>query len=192
MKAKKQFTKVLNPNNPNGPMVKAVLLKKETSILDEEFQEFFNLISSGFSDWSQNEIMDGGAYRLITYVGKCVEVIEGAIIKFFDKRYGNITIVNRGDGVFYLYRLEIYNKGKGMGSKILKALNYFCAEFDFILELETGKPGLSNGTTTTQDEDAMRIRFYERNNFKITGHKTTVSTLMSNKAYVDAFYENVA
>jgi len=116
---------------------------------------------------------------------KYVERIEGHIYKLYDDNFCSITLYPKDDGV-ELFRLEIFNQGRGYGSKMLQLFNHISCKLDVPMTLSPGVPGNKDEYMGNQDK---RIEFYERNGFcKTNNHR--LQPRMSNQCLVDQYYNN--
>ena len=111
-----------------------------------------------------------------------INVNKGAFIKIYNNDY-SISIYDKGNG-FELYRLEVFNQGKGLGSKFLQILNKISCEMDYPVFLKPGNPGHQIKYVGQQDQ---RLKFYLKNGFNII-HDHAFAPTFSNEKIVNQFY----
>lgn len=121
-----------------------------------------------------------------TYKGRnMVNLVQGAFLKIFKQGKYNISLFPIRDGIVNLYRLEILDQGKGIGTEIITELNRISCELDVEIRLEQGDVGLLGKSQGGTDKD-NRSNFYIKNNFK----KIKGIQWYSNKELIDTYYEN--
>lgn len=102
--------------------------------------------------------------------------IAKKVVKIFDEDYCNITIIPHLRGV-ELFRLEIYQTGKGIGSIFMKAFNQISKELNIPIYLIPADPGL-NGKN---GDPVKRRDFYHKFDFK----RTSNSDYWNNENYLN-------
>lgn len=83
-----------------------------------------------------------------------------SIIKIFDKNICNVTILPKKEGI-ELYRLEVYNTGRGIGTILMNAFNTISEETGIKIYLMLGEPGFNEEGNRTK-----RRNFYHKHGFK--------------------------
>lgn len=91
-------------------------------------------------------------------------------IKMFLKDVCNISLIPHKSGI-ELFRLEVYNPGKGIGSMMMNMLNTISKEIDVKILLTLGEPGLKS-KWKKQTTPAQRRNFYHKHGFKRISMKT--------------------
>ena len=82
------------------------------------------------------------------------------IIKMFDEDICNITFLPKKEGI-ELYRLEIYNTGKGIGTTLMNIFNQISIETGIKIYLLLGDPGFN-----IDGDRVKRRNFYHKMGFK--------------------------
>jgi hypothetical protein len=115
-----------------------------------------------------------------------MHLTRGTILKLYNDDY-NISIFDSGNR-FELYRLEVFTRGVGLGSKFLNTLNRISCELDYPVFLKLGVPGNKMEYRGKEQVD-IRSQFYLKNNFNII--RNGVIPILSNQNLVDTFYKNM-
>lgn len=179
------------PDNDGNP-TKAKVIGVYRTVPIDGLDEFVSMTANSpvFTEWSKRAVNQGDKHTLLNYEYSVtqklrVRITTGAhIYRIFDENLGNITFFPKPNGTIELYRVEIYQQGRGLGSKVLQELNRISCETDISLSLELGNVGML-GKSQGDSNDNNRISFYEKNGFdKIKG-----TTKLTNKKLVDTYYE---
>ena len=114
-----------------------------------------------------------------------IEIVNTPIVyKIYNSEICNITLIPKGKGI-EIYRIEVYKTGNGIGSKIMEIFNTVSCELDIPIYLTPGTPG----SFTDNGEEKRREKFYRSVNFRCV--QVDPFKVYSNKAFIDAYYENV-
>jgi len=188
----KKLNKVMSGVDRHGKPYAYKLKSIVNTKMTEEFQEFIDELNSfqfikdcgglykpeNFSLVNQLRKQDSSSYS-------CVEQINGDIYKLWDSNFGSITLYPKDNGV-ELFRLEIFNQGRGYGSKMLQLFNHISCKLDIPMTLSPGVPGNKDEYMDNQDK---RIEFYERNGFCKTDNHY-LAPRMSNQCLIDQYYND--
>ena len=189
-KLNKVFSGIDKHGTPYSYKVKSIVNTKMT----EGFQEFIDELNSFQFIKDCGGVTKQEEFGLINQLKKqdtspymCVESINNNIYKLWDQDFGSITLYPKGNGV-ELFRLEIYNQGRGYGSKMLQLFNHISCKLDVPMTLSPGAPGNRDEYKNEGDQD-KRILFYERNGFCKTDNHY-IQPRMSNQCTVDQYYND--
>lgn len=92
--------------------------------------------------------------------GKTICKEPESIISIFDENICNITFLPKKEGI-ELYRLEVYNTGRGIGTILMNAFNTISNETGIKIYLMLGEPGFNGEGNRTK-----RRNFYHKHGFK--------------------------
>lgn len=95
--------------------------------------------------------------------GKINKIYMSSCIKIFDENICNCTFLPCSDGI-ELYRIEVYNTGKGTGSILMNAFNEVSKKTGIKIRLTLGKPGINK--EYTKDDAAKQRKFYHKHGFR--------------------------
>tara|TARA_B110000285_G_scaffold146753_1_gene163802 strand:- start:1149 stop:1811 length:663 start_codon:yes stop_codon:yes gene_type:complete len=189
------FNKIVRGKNRDGNDYAYIITKIIRPEMTDEFQEFIDELNSVqfIKDCGGIYLSDMGLINQRTGVPlrndgvTNVEMIEGNVYKLWDKEFGSISLYPKDNGV-ELFRLEIYNQGKGYGSKMLQLFNHISCKLDVPMTLSPGAPGDREQYKNDGDQ-GKRISFYERNGFCKTDNHF-MAPRMSNQCLVDQYYND--
>ena len=192
---KSMFNKIVRGKNRDGNDYAYIITKIIRPEMTDEFQEFIDELNSVqfIKDCGGIYLSDMGLINQRTGVPlrndgvTNVEMIEGNVYKLWDKEFGSISLYPKDNGV-ELFRLEIYNQGKGYGSKMLQLFNHISCKLDVPMTLSPGAPGDREQYKNDGDQ-GKRISFYERNGFCKTDNHF-MAPRMSNQCLVDQYYND--
>ena len=192
---KSMFNKIVRGKNRDGNDYAYIITKIIRPEMTDEFQEFIDELNSVqfIKDCGGIYLSDMGLINQRTGVPlrndgvTNVEMIEGNVYKLWDKEFGSISLYPKDNGV-ELFRLEIYNQGKGYGSKMLQLFNHISCKLDVPMTLSPGAPGDREQYKNDGDQ-GKRISFYERNGFCKTDNHF-MAPRMSNQYLVDQYYND--
>lgn len=91
------------------------------------------------------------------------KMYNSSSIKIFDENICNCTFLPCSDGI-ELYRIEVYNTGKGTGSILMNAFNEVSKKTGIKIRLTLGKPGFNK--EYTKDDASKQRKFYHKHGFR--------------------------
>lgn len=134
---------------------------------NEQFMLFLSKLDEYFLTHNmmdlQVKMSEESYFATFDYNDIVEKLILSPSIRIFDRDICNVTFLPKKDGI-ELYRLEVYNPGKGIGSILMKAFIDISQQTGIKIFLIPGDPGFNNGHVDL----AKRRNFYHKFGFKRT------------------------
>jgi len=143
----------------------------ETLKRNDNFKLFYKELQNYFLHHSlpcQLQLLKGEQFFTFELNIKCSEYS----IRIYDPKLCNITIIPHPIGI-ELYRLEVYETGKGLGTIFMNAFNEASVKTGIVMYLMPGIPGFTSG----DNNNRKRLKFYQKFNFK----QASLSNYWTNK-----------
>lgn len=131
---------------------------------NDQFYQFFDHLKDYFLNHNmiglELFIQEGGFFIFQSRQNKNSSTKKCDAIKIYHKDLFNITLIPKRTGI-ELHKLEVYNKNKGLGTKMMNIINEISLTNGIEIFMIPGSPGLNE-----TGDDKLRRKFYHRHGFQ--------------------------